>query len=203
MSTAKTVELLLLRATEITGRPVVCNTTGEALADVKDVLYSPEDGRVTGFTLNKRGGLFSGPLKTALLLEHVHAIGRDAVTVESEEALGAGEGGPVPRSRNVLGNDVLTDGGDILGSVTDLIVRGGVIGGSKDLAGEVVGYQVRPTTAGKDETHDELVPLPYALAVSGTHLVVPATVRPFVTSDLSGFGGAVADFRAQLGKAPR
>ncbi len=187
---------LLLRATEISHRPVVSIATGEAVADVKDVLYSPEDGRLTGFTLNKHGGLFAGPLKTALLLDHVYAVGTDAVTVEDIGAIGAAGGEPAPRNRNVLGNEVLTDGGTALGIVTDLIVRGGVVGpGVGAEVGQVVGYQVRGTAEGAVE---QLVPLPYALAVSGTHLVVPATVQPFLTTDLADFGGAVADFRAQL-----
>lgn len=204
-----TADQLLMRATEITGRPVVSITEGEALADVKDVLYAPEEGRVTGFTLNKRGGLFSGPMKSGLALSQVHAVGRHAVMVASsavlDEAAGSDAFAGADKHRNVIGNEVLTDGGDVLGTVTDLVVVGGNLGESSDTsgAGDVVGYQVTPTAKDDDGAgHAEFVPLPYALAVSGTHLVVPAGVRPFITSDLSGFGGAVDSFRAQLGNPP-
>jgi uncharacterized protein YrrD len=206
---APPAHMLLLRATEITGRPVVSIVAGEALADIKDVLYSPEDGRLTGFTLNKRGGIFAGPLKAGLGLGQVHAVGRHAVTVESDAVLNEPESAEAhaeaDKHRNVIGNEVLTDAGAILGTVTDLVVQGGVVGAgtASSAPGDVVGYQLRPTENNeKDPGHAEFVPLPYTLAVSGTHLVVPAEVQPFITSDLSGFGGAVDSFRAQLGAPP-
>lgn len=203
-------EMLLLRATEISGKPVVGIAEGEAIANVKDVLYSPEDGGVTGITLNKRGGIFAGPMKTGLALSQLHAIGRHAVTVESGSVLDEPESeqahDEADKTRNVLGNEVLTDGGDVLGTVTDIVVQAGVLrdGSGKSAPGDVVGYQLRPAEGHeKDPDHEEFVPLPYTLAVSGTHLVVPAGVKPFITRDLSGFGGAVDSFRAQLGAPPQ
>ena len=198
--------IVLVRATEISGLPVVSITEGEAVADIKDVLYSPDEGRVVGFTLNKRGGLFAGPLKTALPIESVHAIGRDAVMVQAATSLDEPDTAEVVSAkhapRNVIGNAVLTDGGDRLGEVTDLIVEIGVVN-SADTAGSVVGYQVigDPALQGR-EGHQLFVPLPYALAVSGQNLIVPASVQPFIRDDLSGFGGAVDEFRAQLSNPP-
>ncbi len=202
-------EMALMRATEVSGRVVVSIAEGEAIADVKDVLYSPELGRLTGITLNKHGGIFAGPLKVGLQLSQLHAIGRHAVTVASsgvlEEEAGEQARAEADKHRNVLGNEVLTDAGDSLGVVTDLVLHGGVVGvGSASASpGDVVGYQLRPNEANdKDPGHEEFVPLPYTLAVSGSHLVVPAEVRPFITQDLSGFGGSVEAFRAQLGSPP-
>lgn len=195
--------IVLVRGTELTGLPVVSIVAGEAVADIKDVLYSPDDGRLTGFTLNKRGGLFAGPLKTGLSIGSVFAIGRDAVTIVSADALNDEQGPRDPGAQNVLGNTVLTDTGNRLGQVTDLVVEIGVLGGPtpSPTAGGVVGYQLSgdPSLQGR-EGHQLLIPLPFALAVSGTNLVVPATVLPFIRDDLSGFGGAVEQFRAQLGE---
>ena len=194
--------IVLVRGTELSGLPVVSILGGEALADIKDVLYSPDEGRIVGFTLNKRGGLFAGPLKTGLTMEAVWAIGRDAVMVVDENALADVPGRATHASHNVLGNAVLTDMGQRLGEVTDLIVEVGVIGpgtGSSS-AGSVVGYQLVGDAAlqGRDG-HQLFIPLPYALAVSGQNLIVPASVAPFIRDDLSGFGGAVSEFRNQLG----
>ena len=52
---------LLVRGTDLHGLPVVDIADGDALADVKDVVYSPERGALLGFTLNKRGFL-AGPM---------------------------------------------------------------------------------------------------------------------------------------------
>ena len=46
-----------------------------------------------------------------------------------------------------------------------------------------------------------LIPLPNTLAVSGEHVMVPASAEQFVSNDLAGFGAAVQAFRAQLGGA--
>ncbi len=197
--------IVLVRGTELSGLPVVSILGGEALADIKDVLYSPDEGRIVGFTLNKRGGLFAGPLKTGLSMEAVWAIGRDAVMVVDANALAEVPGRASHASRNVLGDAVLTDMGERLGEVTDLIVEAGVIGpgSGTSSAGSVVGYQLVGDTALQGrEGHQLFIPLPYALAVSGQNLIVPSSVAPFIRDDLSGFGGAVSEFRDQLGRPP-
>lgn len=194
--------LELMRGTALIGLPVVGIASGNALGDVKDVLYDAEAGAILGLTLNKRGGLFAGPMKHPLAAADVFAIGRDAVMVPSDDPWSATADEArraTAGSRNVLGNDVLTDAGERLGVVTDLIVVIGELG--RGSAGEVVGYQIRGEKAVQGrEGGDLLVPLPDTLAVSGSHLVVPASTAPYVRGDLSGFGLAVEEFRAQLGK---
>lgn len=212
-------ETVLVRATELTGRPVVSITEGEALGDVKDVVYSPAAGRLLGLTLNKRGGIFAGPMKGVLALERIYAIGQDAVMVADGEALtGHGEHhgeshGSRGEAMNVLGNEVLTDGGNRLGVVTDLVVAIGVLGAGLPIdpsartsgqarpvyPGDVVGYQITgDATLGARAGAELLVPLPFTLAVSGANLLVPTSVEPFIRDDLSGFDAAVAQFRSRL-----
>ena len=119
-----------MRATSLVGLPVVTTTTGEDIAETRDVIYVPDQGRVAGFTLNKRGRL-AGRMKNVLAMEQVHAVGRDAVMVRDAAALDAPEGEAAAqdaKGRNVIGNRVLTDAGKELGVVRDLIVemnRGG------------------------------------------------------------------------------
>ena len=48
---------LLVTGSAIRGLPVVTIGGGEDVAEVRDVIYSPEAGRVVGLTLNKRGFL--------------------------------------------------------------------------------------------------------------------------------------------------
>lgn len=186
---------LLVRATEIAGLPVVSIAEGEALADVKDVVYDPEQGQVLGFTLNQRGFL-RGPMKAMLPIAGVAAIGRDAVMVAGpglpDDAGGrlAGEVGS-SAGRNVVGDDVLTDGGRKLGRVLDIVV-------SAD-DGDVLGYELEGDPGLQGPSGRPLfLPIPDTLAVSGTVLVVPNSVEPFIRDDLSGFGAAVEEFRAQL-----
>jgi uncharacterized protein YrrD len=185
---------LLMRATGLVGLPVVTLDTGEDIAEIRDVIYVPDRGRVVGFTLNKRGRL-SGRLKQPLSMEQVHAVGRDAVMVRDASALEAGSGEAAAKDakgRNVIGNNVLTDAGKQLGVVRDLIVEMN--------QGEVIGYELDgDPNLQRAEGAPLLLPLPSTLAVSGDVLMVPADVEEFIRDDLAGFGSAVSDFRARLG----
>ena len=77
---------LLVTASQINGLPVVTVRGGEDVAEVRDVIYNPEMGRLVGLTLNKRG-FFSGRLKEVLPAEAIHAIGPDAVMILDDSAL--------------------------------------------------------------------------------------------------------------------
>lgn len=181
---------LLMTASEVSGLPVVTVGGGEDVAEVRDVVYSPESGRVVGLTLNKRGFL-AGRRREVLPAEEIRAIGRDAVMVDESSLMdpdaAPGAVGRASAERNVLGDDVLTEGGVSLGTVRDLVL---VVGGQ----GEVVGYQID-----KPSGDPGYIPLPAQLAVSGAALVVPAITEQFVRDDLVGLGAAVDEFRIQLG----
>jgi uncharacterized protein YrrD len=179
---------VLMRSREIRGRPVVTLDTAEDVAEVKDVVLSYATAGLVGFTLNKRGYLGS-PLKEVLPWSRVASLGRDAVMIADAGALGAddtamasaGEAG----QPDVIGVTVMTDDGTRLGAVADVILE---IGETADVIGfEVEGPEVRL-----------LLPIDDTIAVSADALMVPAAARDFVRDDLSGFGAAVADFRARL-----
>jgi uncharacterized protein YrrD len=193
---------LLLRATELIGHPVVTVDGGEALAEVKDVVYGTAEASLLGFTLNHRGFL-GGPMKQVLAWSRVAALGRHAVMVATagdledrhdalvEDVKGA-------RRRNVIASEVMTDTGERLGEVTDVVLHIGA-------APEVVGYEIGGSEVLTPRSGGHVfIPLPETLAVSGEALMVPATVRDFVSDDLSGFGAAVERFRDHLrtGGAP-
>ncbi len=187
---------VLMRAREITGRAVVTRDGGEAVAEVKDVVIAHGSASLVGFTLNKRGFLGS-PLKEVLPWSAVGALGRDAVMIDGG-ALVASD--PVmdaasaeARERDVIGATVMTDAGTALGTVVDVIVE---VGGGD---ASIVGFEVDGPDVERDRTAATLlIPVDDTIAVSGTTLMVPAATEQFVHDDLSGFGSAVADFRARL-----
>jgi uncharacterized protein YrrD len=182
---------LLVTGSAIRGLPVVTIVDGEDVAEVRDVIYSPEAGRIVGLSLNKRGFL-AGRCREVLPVENIHAIGRDAVMVEDDTRLTLPEDAPAdvgapPSGRDVTGNEVLTEAGESLGQVRDVVV---LVGRN----GEVVGYEI-DTASG----NPGYIPLPAQLAVSGSTLVVPEATKHFVKDDLVGLGAAVEEFRASLG----
>lgn len=186
----------LLRARELTGRPVV-TLGGELVAEIKDVVFESAGGRIAGFTLRNQG-LFSRARKDALPWAAVHGIGRDAVMIRDAEQLQpATELAPKKAARkgDVLDDRVLTDSGRELGKVVDVVLQGG--------AGlEVVGYEVEASEALGTAGRRVFIPLPDTVAVSGENLIVPAAAAEFVSEDLSGFGAAVDEFRARLRQSP-
>jgi uncharacterized protein YrrD len=182
---------LLMTASQIRGLPVVTVRGGEDVAEVRDVIFSPDAGRLVGVTLNKRG-ILAGRSRDVLPAQAVHAIGKDALMVLDASDLVAPEDAPDDVAhpaveRNVIGDDVLTEGGLSLGKVTDLVL---LVGSS----GEVVGYQIEKPGGGQG-----YIPLPAQLAVSGAALVVPNITEEFVKDDLVGLGASVDEFRARLG----
>jgi uncharacterized protein YrrD len=192
---------VLMRAREITGRPVVALSSADAIAEVKDVVISNPSASVVGFTLNKRGFLGS-PLKEVLPWERLGALGRDALMVDEPGVLTAqdaaiDEARAEGRDRDVIGATVMTDGGKALGTVVDVILE--VAGDAR-----IVGYEVHGLDVRRDkDAATLLIPVGETIAVSGETLMVPAEVEGFVRDDLSGFGSAVADYRARLAQERR
>lgn len=183
---------LLLRASELTGRPVV-TLSGDLVAEIKDIIFERSGGRIAGFTL-RNPGLFSRSRKDALPWDGVHGVGRDAVMVSAETVLiPAKELAPRRQARHadVLEDRVLTDNGRDLGRVVDVVLHGGT-------SLEVVGYEVEASQALGTAGRRVLIPLPDTVAVSGENLIVPAAATEFVSEDLAGFGAAVDAFRARL-----
>lgn len=183
---------LLLRTSELVGRPVV-TLGGELVAEIKDIIFESTGGRIAGFTL-RNPGLFSRSRKDSLPWSEVHGVGRDAVMVSDETELPpAKELAPRKQARkaDVLKDRVLTDNGRDLGRVVDVVVHCGT-------RLEVVGYEVEASEALGTAGRRVLIPLPDTVAVSGENLIVPAAATEFVSDDLAGFGAAVDAFRARL-----
>jgi uncharacterized protein YrrD len=179
----------LERATELIGRPVVTMDTADDVAEIKDVVFHVGRWDVVGFTLRGRGAL-GDPDRGQLALESITAIGHHAIMITSDGVIAQHIGSldqALKEPREVLGDEVLTDGGKRIGKVIDLVLQ------LEPSRVDVAGYEVE-TEDGKKV----LVPIPETFGVSGDTLVVPAIVEQYITHDLTGFGGAVERFRAHL-----
>ncbi|MGP3948176.1 PRC-barrel domain-containing protein [Streptomyces sp. 7N604] len=176
-------------ATEITKRPVV-TLHGDAVAQVKDVVFDSGGGHIVGFTLSGRKR-FSGPMKQSLPWTGVYALGHDAVMIESEERF-EGRTDVVERSEarsgDVLESRVLTDRGTDVGKIVDVVVDTGT-------TADVVGYEIAPTEALGRKARTVFLPRAETIAVSGEALVVPAAVTEYVADDLPAFEERVRAYR--------
>jgi uncharacterized protein YrrD len=191
--------MTVLRASELHRRPVV-TFAGESPGQLTDVLYAVGGGSVAAFAVG-RGGLLSGASQFALPWERVAGFGPAAVMIQTTDVLvpigtylGAVGEEASAGARDVTGGMVLTDAGQALGQVTDILVA--LVPGPA-LRADVVGYEIAPAESLGRGKGRVFIPVPDTLAVSSAHLVVPDAVRSYLTDDLADFDQTVARFRAE------
>ncbi len=173
----------LLRGSDLIGRTVVDASTGDDLAEVRDVVFTPDRGAITGFTLRRRG-FFGRRLKTVLPIDAVLSVGTDAVMVAGVDAISDPTDAPDDpvshTSDDVLKNEVFTMSGRSLGTVHDVIILGGPVP-------RVVGFEVSGGAVGNG-----LIPLGAQAAVSGSALVVPDDFEQRIRNDLTGLAAELS-----------
>ncbi len=184
----------LLRATDLIGRPVV-TLGGESPFEIKDIVFDSSTGRLLGFNLRNHGFLGS-PAEERLALDDVHGLGPDAVVVADADCLDASVDLATGSGGDVLGNRILTDDGTELGEVVEVIITSG-------RSAEVVGFEVAAAEGVRAGDHHVFIPMPDTSAISGERIVVPDAAVEYIRDDLTGFGGAVAEFRERLSGGTR
>lgn len=177
---------VLVRATELIGRPVV-TLGGDRVGEVKDVVLGLQEGVLVGFTL-RNPGFLGGPRNEALPWSSVHAVGADAVMVGDEGALDAGGTGEVHVATDV---PVMSEAGDRLGSVVDVILETGT-------PTQVVGFEMAAADSQPSRGRRMLLPIEAVHAASEQAVVVPVEATHLVADDLAGFGAAVDRFRQSM-----
>ncbi|MEU3950460.1 PRC-barrel domain-containing protein [Streptomyces sp. NPDC029526] len=191
-------QLLAMRS--LTMLPVV-TLGGDAVAHVKDTLLDAAAGHVTGFSVTGRG-LLSGPRRQSLPWPAVHSLGPDAVMVRDERAvLGlplSAVRGDASRGR-LLGARVVTEEGEPVGTVLDVLVEGGT-------SGRVAAFRLaarRELVRGsRHRRHRAYLPRAEALSVSGRTLVVPRHATAYVADDLTGFVSGAGARHERAGGVP-
>jgi len=173
----------LMRGKDLIGRAVVDVTTGNDLAEVKDVVFATGKGAITGFTLRRRG-FFGRRLKTVLPVNAVLSVGTDAVMVAGTDAISEPDDRPenmaTGAANDVLDDEVFTMSGRSLGTVRDVIIVGGP-------SPRVVGFEVGGGSVGSG-----LIPLGAQASLSGTALVVPDDFEQRIRNDLTGLAAELA-----------
>jgi uncharacterized protein YrrD len=177
----------LLRGRDVAGLPVVDVSTGEDVAEIRDIIFDPGGGVIGGFTLARRG-FFGRRLRVVLPVDAIRSVGTHAVTVDSADVLSdpaaTGKEATVQGDADITSNDVLTESGRALGQVRDVIISGGP-------RPRVVGFEIGGGPAG-----DGFVPIDTSRAMSRSTLIVPDSFENRVRTDLVGLAGEVTDLEA-------
>lgn len=168
----------LILGRDLIGRPVVDLNTGEAVAEVRDIVFDPADGLLTGFTLNGRGPL-SGRSQTVLPIAQVIGVGTGAVMVADADDLDeSGDPNQITAASEanaeVTDDLVITESGHTLGTVRDVVILGG--GKPRVVAFEISG----------GESGDGFMPVSSRGGVSASALIVPDDYETRLRQDLAG-----------------
>lgn len=180
----------LMRGADLIGHPVVDLRNGEDVAEVRDVIFDPTDGRLSGFTLNKRGR-WAGRLDTVLPIAGVSSVGSGAVMVDGFDPSAEPVDGPndvedaATADREVVDDLVVTESGRTLGTVIDVVILGGE-------SPRVVAFEIDGGEVGGG-----FIPLTNNRGVSGSALVVPDEYEGRLRNDLTGLADQIDELGVQ------
>jgi uncharacterized protein YrrD len=178
---------LLLRSSELIGRPVV-TLDGDDIGEVKDVLLRLESECLAGFTLRGRK-VMASPHVPAVAWSDIVAIGRDAVMIPAVDQF-SGEPPTADGGDDVLDVEVISEAGERLGRIVDVVIETGK-------PARIVGFEVEASTQHPGEQPNVLIPADEIVSSSSRAMVVPAEARHYVRDDLTGFGSHVATTRTE------
>ena len=182
---------VLVRASDLIGRPVV-TLRGDQVGEVQDVVLGLSQAVLVGFTL-RNPGFLGGPRKESVPWESVHAVGPDAVMIPHEDKVAERKAVPAGDAHATTDIPVITEAGDEVGRVTDVVLVTGT-------PTQIVGFEVEAGPAMPSKGQHVLIPFDAMTAASAQAVVVPAEALQFVQDDLAGFGASVEQFRAALKK---
>lgn len=123
------------KAKELIGKSIVHQSTGERIAEVRDLVFE-SDARHVAAVMVDQGGWFRDA--RVILWSSIVSIG-DAMMVQGEAPIVVASEAPTLRDElqqdiRITGAPIMTDTGDRIGTVGDLYINDN---------GEVVGYEVR------------------------------------------------------------
>ena len=123
--------------------------------------------------------------------ESVRAVGPDAVMVEDDGVTAPPDAVDTGSAHATTDLTLMSEDGDRLGEVVDAVLSTGN-------PTQVVGFEIVASEAMPSAGTKLLIPIDAVTATSAEAMVVPHAALKFVHDDLSGFGAAVEQFRADL-----
>jgi uncharacterized protein YrrD len=117
-----------MNARELIGMTVFAIEGGRNVGTVERLLFSPEEMRVTDLVVTRASAMMADPEPQRLLpTAKLKAIGRDAITVDSEELLDVTADGELPAGTvafdEIEKERVITESGDHIGEIASVSFR--------------------------------------------------------------------------------
>jgi uncharacterized protein YrrD len=160
----------------VIGRSVLSLSSGNRLGTVRDLFIDPLNGVLSGITLNAFDGSTAD-----LLYDHIHSFGNDAIMASSEESLHVSEISLFdgkPRTDELIGTQIITDGGNVLGQVANIYVT--------LVPPPFIIYEVRDSFLDKLLGRQLFIPASatYALSDDRRRMIVPNEISDIAASSI-------------------
>lgn len=183
------------RLSQLVGLPVYTLGDGRRLGNVKDVIFTPESGKLDAVTLEWPG--FVRPLRRFLFLSDMKSLGKDAIMIQDASVLkdpqsARDEDRIVDAGSTLMGKHVFTDCGIDLGNIADVIINADT--------GLAEKYEVSGGTFSDVQSGRRVFPVPSALVVGSDAIVVPSSVESQMEAqEPGGLAGAYQQTQAGAG----
>ena len=110
---------------ELVGMTVFAIDGGRNVGTVDRLFFSPEEMRITDLVVSRGAAMLEEPEPQRMLpTDRIKAIGRDAITLDSEDVLDVTPDGEVPEGRvafdEIEREKVITESGDEIGEVSSI-----------------------------------------------------------------------------------
>jgi uncharacterized protein YrrD len=154
MATASNIHLV----DTLIGRPVLARMSANKIGQLFDLIVDAAKGELAGLVVRM-------PDESLRCVEHnhIHGFGPDAVVIESDESAIAAEDSPLKAlplaKHNLIGVNVLTEGGKLLGQIANVYIR-------LDEMSLLI-YEVRSSILDKLLGHSLYFPATNSRAISG------------------------------------
>jgi sporulation protein YlmC with PRC-barrel domain len=166
----------MMRVKDLHGRAVIDLDSARKLGSVDEILLDPDGRRIAGLVLGEGGSPLGGQHHTIVPASALHAIGEDAIAVRDPRELPptADDLGALPRLSKLLGRKVVTQGGELLGSLEDVLFEGT----SGRISGYLLGTQRDPGNViegwfGRDHSEPRYVRADTDVRIGEDLIVVP------------------------------
>jgi uncharacterized protein YrrD len=185
----------VLKGKSIIGKDILSLAEGVKLDKVNDVVVDPEGRRVVALVISEGGFMSSSRV---VPVGRVSSFGKDAVVIESAEAIIAASTDPelsdfVERDDKIIGKTVYTTSGDEQGSIADIYFQ--------EATGEVVGYEISGGLLGDAARGRSYLATEEITAIGDDVIYVEPETAATLESQVGGIQGAVKGAGDTLGEA--
>jgi len=130
--------MTVMNARSLIGRAIVSVADGEKVGMVANCQLDLTQRIVLGFLMGGDGGIFNREKASFVPFGQVHAIGRDAITIQDKSGITVAEGAPHETAARLdaLKKRIVTAGGEVIGDGDDILFD--------DASGAITALQLAP-----------------------------------------------------------